>query len=110
MLINDFVDAMQKKDYVALSRCFADHCQVYDYCPSCVGKANSYVYGASAVEMFYHNKFVLDGLSLTHPDVETPESANFYISYGGFYMHATACIEKFDRKSRLISVMVIRPA
>lgn len=110
MLIEDFVNAMQQKDYIALSKCFAEHCQVYDYCPACVGKPNSYVYGASAVEMFYHNKFVLDGLAVKDADIESPDTVNFYISYGGFYTHASACIERYDRKSHLISVMVIRPA
>ena len=40
MIIADYVNAMESKDYQALSRCFADNCRLVDYCPAVVGQDN----------------------------------------------------------------------
>lgn len=110
MVIADFAHAMESKNYAALSGCFADNCRLFDYCPAGAGKENFYIYGRRAVDMFYHNKFILGGLSVQDPLIVNERTVNFYISYGGVVIHAVASIESYDPKSGLIKEMVIRPA
>lgn len=110
MIIADFVNAMERKDYKAMSECFSDACRLFDYCPLRVKNENYYIYGKWAVDMFYHNKFVLGGLSVLDPQIVDERTVNLYISYGGAMNHAVATIESYDPKSGLIKEMVIRPA
>jgi hypothetical protein len=110
MIIADYAHAMENKDYVALSNCFADYCRLFDYCPGGMGRENFYIYGRKAVDMFYHNKFILGGLSVMDPVIVDERTVNFYVNYGGAIVHALASIEAYDPKSGLIKEMVIRPA
>lgn len=110
MIIADFTKALVNKDYVALSKCFSDKSRLFDYCPSGMGKENFFVCGDKAVEMFYHNKFILGRLSVQDAVITNERSANFYINYGGPVIHAQATIESYDPNTGLISEMVIRPA
>ena len=110
MVIADFSKAMENKDYVALSKCFSEQCRLFDYCPAGVGKENFYIYGCKAVDMFYHNKFILGGLRVVDPVIVDERTVNFYCSYGGVIIHAVATIETYDPKNGLIKEMVIRPA
>lgn len=110
MVIADYAKAMENKDYTALSECFADHCRLFDYCPAGIGQDNFYIYGKRAVDMFYHNQFILGGLSVADPVIVDERTVNLYINYGGIIHHAVASIEAYDPKSGLISEMVIRPA
>ena len=110
MIIADYKDAMLSKDHVALSKCFAKHCRLFDYCPSGAGKNNFYIHGTEAIDMFYHNQFILNGLSITDPKIVNERTLNFYGRYGGVIIHALATIESYDPESGLISEMVIRPA
>lgn len=110
MVIADFSKAMENKDYVALANCFSDQCRLFDYCPAGAGKDNYYIYGKKAVDMFYHNKFVLGGLKITDPLIVDERTVNFYCSYGGVVIHAVASILTYDSKTGLIKELVIRPA
>ena len=110
MIIADFINAMQAKDYKGMSRCFSDGCRLFDYCPLRIKNENYYIYGRWAVEMFYHNKFVLGGLSVLDPRIVDERTVNYYASYGGPIVHVIATIESYDPKSGLIKEMVIRPA
>lgn len=109
MLIADFIHAMEKKDYKAMSQCFASQCRLFDYCTP-EGTPNFFVYGRRAMDMFYHNKFILGGLSVSSPRIVDERTVNFYISYGGIINHAVANIESYDSSTGLIKEMVIRPA
>ena len=110
MIVNEFVTALQNKDHVALSRCFTEECRLFDYCPASTGQDNSFIYGPRAVDMFYHNKFILGGLSIQDPMIVDERTVNYYASYGGPIVHVIATIESYDPKSGLIKEMVIRPA
>ena len=110
MMIADFVNAMQAKDHRALAACFSESCRLFDYCPLRSQNENYYIYGKWAVDMFYHNKFVLGGLSILDPRIVDERTVNLYISDGGSVNHALATIESYDPKSGLIKEMVIRPA
>ena len=109
MMIADFSRAMENKDHKALSDCFAEQCRLFDYCPAGVGKENFYIYGKRAVDMFYHNKFILRGLKIYDPVIVDERTVNFYCNYGGI-IHAVATIEAYDPKTGLIKELVIRPA
>ncbi len=110
MILADFAHAMERKDYVAMSKCFADSSRLFDYCPAGLGKENFHIYGSLAIEMFYHNQFFLGGLAVYDAQIDSERTTNFYISYGGTILHATATIEAYDAKTGLIREMVIRPA
>lgn len=110
MMIADYSRAMVNKDYAALSQCFSEQCRLFDYCPSGAGEENYFIYGKRAVDMFYHNKFVLGGLSIQDPLIVDERTLNFYCNYGGVVIHAVASIESYDPRSGLIKEMVIRPA
>lgn len=110
MIIADFTKALVNKDYVSMSKCFSDVSRLFDYCLGGMGRENYFVCGDKAVEMFYHNKFILGGLSVQDPVITDERSANFYISYGGPIIHAQATIESYDPNTGLIAEMVIRPA
>ncbi len=110
MIIADFSKALSNKDYTGLSNCFAEQCRLFDYCPAGVGGENFYIYGKRAVDMFYHNKFILGGLKVADPVIVDERTLNFYGYYGGVVLHAVASIEAYDQQSGLISEMVIRPA
>ena len=110
MIIADFIHAMENKDYKAMSECFSDQCRLFDYCPLRIKNENYYVYGKKAIDMFYHNKFVLGGLGVLDPHIVDERTVNFYISYGGPINHAVATIESYDEHSGLIKELVIRPA
>lgn len=110
MMIKQFIDAMTAKDYTALSQCFCDQSRMFDYCPSVRSLPNYFVYGARAIDMFYHNKFFLGGFAVYDPEIVDERTANFYASYGGGILHAVATIEAYDKKTGLIKELVIRPA
>lgn len=110
MMIKDFADAMVNKDYVALSECFCDQSRLMDYCPAGKGQSNFFVYGDKAINMFYHNRFVLGGYAVYDPEIVNERTVNFYATYGGIILHAVASIEEYDKKTGLIQELVIRPA
>ena len=110
MMIHDFVTALTSKDFVRLSKCFSEDCRLVDYGPACVGKENSFIYGQNAVNMFYHNKFVLGSHAVQSPLINSERSVNFYTDYGNNSIaHVVATIETYDASSGLIKEMVIRP-
>ena len=83
MMIKQFIDAMFQKDYSALSQCFCEQSRLFDYCPAALGLSNYYVYGSRAIDMFYHNKFVLGGYAIYDPEIVDERTVNFYASYAG---------------------------
>lgn len=115
MVINDFVSAMQNKDYKALAACFADDCRLFDYCPSMVKRQNSFLFGRNSIEMYYHNKFMFGGFTMRDPQVTNERTVNFYVDYNGTLIHAIAQIENCNDgvcslDDSLIKELVIRPA
>lgn len=110
MIIADYRDALLNKDYKALSECFSSHCRLFDYCPHGAGQNNFYINGREAIDMFYHNKFILGGYSIVDPIIVDERTLNFYGYYGGVIIHAQASIESYDPESGLIKEMVVRPA
>lgn len=115
MVINDLVTALQNKDHKAMAACFAEDCRLVDYCPSLVKRECSFVYGRRAVDMFFHNQFVLGGYSVHDPRVIDERTVNFYADYRGTIIHALAQIENCTDgvctlDNSLIQELVIRPA
>ncbi len=110
MLIADIVHSLVNKDHVALANCFADRCRLFDYCPMYLDRENFHIYGRCAVEMFYHNQFVLRGLAAYDPVIEDERTANLYISYGGTIIHVRATIEKYSPVDGRVMELMITPA
>ena len=115
MIVNEFVAALQNKYHVALSQCFTEECRLFDYCPSLVGRESAFIYGKRAIDMYYHNAFVLGGFSIMDPRVVDDRTVNFYANYRGTVIHALAQIENCtdgvcSLDNSLIQELVIRPA
>lgn len=115
MVINDFVDAMLAKDHKALAACFTEECRFVDYCPSMGERANSFLHGRNAIEMFFHNRFVFGGFTMLDPRIVNERTVNFYADYNGTKIHALAQIENCNDIScslddSVIRELVIRPA
>lgn len=108
-MIRKYVNAMTRGDYKALAECFDPKCRYFDYCPIGVNRDNYHVYGRTAVEMFFHNKFTFRILSVSDPVIENENSANFLVAYGGTYLYARATIERYS-ESGLIQELTVRPA
>ena len=108
-MIEKYIEAMQNGDYKALAACFAPKCRYFDYCPIGANRDNYHVYGRSAIEMFFHNKFTFGILSISDPVIESPTCANFLVAYGGTYLHARATIE-LATEDGLIQELTVRPA
>lgn len=110
MVLADLAQAMERKDYMALSKCFTEDAQLFDYCPALAGKDSFHVCGRRAIEMFYHNRFFLGGLAVRSAQVESDREASLYISYGQDARYAVATIEDLDAEGGLIRKLAIRPA
>lgn len=115
MVIDDFIDAMMKKDHEALAKCFSEHCTFVDYCPSIADRQNTFLYGPNSVNMYFHNRFMFNGFTMLDPRVMSETSANFVVDYSGRLVHAVAEIAHFgaaedDPSIKLIKDLVIRPA
>ncbi len=108
-MIKKYVEAMEKGDYKALAECFADKCKYFDYCPGNNNRTNFHVFGKTAIDMFFHNKFVFRILSISDPVIESETTANFLICYSGTYLYAKATIERFSEDG-LIQELTVRPA
>lgn len=109
MIIDDYIKALQDKDYEALGACFAEQSRMFDYCPSLVGKENIFLYGNKAIDMFFHNQFVMGGFSVSDPHMVNSRTVNFYANYAGVIIHALAQIESVDDDGK-IQELVVRPA
>ncbi len=107
-MIKKYIEAIQAGDYKALAQCFTPKCQYNDYCPSAVNRANYHVYGRSAIEMYFHNKFVFHQLKIFDAVIEDDNSAYFLVSYGGSYTYARAIITQFSEDG-LIAKLSVRP-
>lgn len=108
-MIRKYVDAMTRGDHKALAECFDPKCRYFDYCPIGANRDNYHVYGRTAVEMFFHNKFTFQILSVSDPVIEDEHSANFLVAYGGTYLYARATIERYTEDG-LIQELTVRPA
>lgn len=115
MVINDFIDAMMRKDHEALANCFSEHCTFVDYCPSIAERQNTFLYGPNSINMYFHNRFMFNGFTMLDPRITDDSSADFIVNYGGRLVHAVAEIATFgcsetDSSEKRIKDLVIRPA
>ncbi len=108
-MIEKYIEAIQSGDYVALSQCFSPKCKYFDYCPVSNNRTNYHVYGRTAIEMFFRNKFVFRQFSIFDVVIENESAANFLVGYGGTYLYARATIERLGEDG-LIAELTVRPA
>lgn len=106
-MIQKYIDAMLAQDYQALAECFSPKCRLFDYCPIGNNMENFHVCGQTAVEMFFRNKFFFNVIRISDPQITDENTADYFVSYGGQFMHVQARIESYAEDK--ISVLVIRP-
>ena len=110
--IEKYVEAMQNKDYVALSQLFDDNGSYNDFCTRLSMKQNEYhVFGKEGIEMFFRNKFAFFQYGISEAKVTNDHEATFISNMGGYYVKAVAKIEEFvdnDDENKIIK-LVVRP-
>lgn len=107
-MIEKALKAMVDRDYKTFAACFSEDCKYFDYCPSCNGKDNYFVYGSDGIEMFFRNRFTFEHILVSDPVVEDEKTASFFGAYEGPYIFARFRIEEFDA-SGLIKKAVVHP-
>jgi hypothetical protein len=107
-MIDKALSALASRDFKAFAACFSSDGRYFDYCPSCNGKDNYFVYGQSAIEMFFGGKFEQDLLTVSDPVVEADGTASFFGAYEGPYVLARFCIDATDGDG-LIKRAVVHP-
>ena len=106
-MIQQYIDAMLAQDYQALADCFSPKCRLFDYFHIGNNMENFHVCCRTAVEMFFRNKFFFNVIRISDPVVTDDDTADYFVSYGGQYLHVQAKIERYaDGK---ISILTIRP-
>jgi hypothetical protein len=108
-MLEKALKALESRDYKALAACFSEDGKYFDYCPSCNGKDNYFVYGSAAIEMFFRNRFTFDLLTISDPVAESDRTASFFGAYEGPYLFARFEIEELDAHG-LIKKAVVHPA
>ncbi len=108
-MIEKALDALAAKNWTAFAACFSEDGRYIDYCPSCNGGDNYFVYGSAAIEMFFRNRFTFDHLDVFDPVIEHARRGNYFAAYDGPYLHARFEIEAFADDG-LIKYAVVRPA
>lgn len=106
-MIQEYINAMVAQDYKALAECFSPKCRLFDYCPIGNDMENFHVCGRAAIEMFFRNKFFFNVISISDYNVTDDNTADYFVSYGGQYMHVQAKIEAIVNDK--ISILTIRP-
>ncbi len=106
-MIEKYLKTIIDNDYKALAACFSPKCHYVDSCPSTVGGANYHLYGTKSLEMFFHNKFTFQKVTLYDYVIEDDNHVNFFVSTHGFYIFARVTIERFSPEG-LIDVMTVR--
>ena len=61
-MIEKALKALSDMDYITFAECFSEDCKYFDYCPSCNGNENYFVYGSACIEMFFRNRFTFQRL------------------------------------------------
>ena len=108
MVIEKVVESLIAKDFKGFSNCFTADAQIDDICLEYVGKPNWCTCGKCAIEMFYHNKFVLGGFSAREGAVVNESKATIITNYRGKDVVAKIRISLND--NGLIDKMIIKPA
>jgi hypothetical protein len=106
IMIRKAMKALADGDSEALAGCFSEDCRYFDYCPSCHGADNYFVYGSAGVEMFFKNRFNLDHLAVYDPIVEDENTASFFGLYDGLYVFARFRIEAWSEAGRIKKAVV----
>lgn len=115
-MIHQIINALKAQNYVAVSKCFENspNSAFIDYGPACVGKESFHVYGSTAIELFFRNKFYnndfssFDIYSISQERIEDEKSATYFCCYEGQHLYVRLTIEKIG-ESGYISKAVVRP-
>jgi hypothetical protein len=108
-MIHKVMKALAEKNGLALAACFSEDCRYFDYCPSCNGEQNYFIYGSDCIEMFFRNRFTYDYLEVGDPVIEDDNTASYFGAYCGPYVFARLRIEEYD-ETGLIKKVVVHPA
>lgn len=109
-MIDELIDCIKTKDYKSLASLFENdrHVEYIDYCPSCVGYDNFYIYGNNAIEMFFRNKFYNNTFYIAEEQKIDNCSATFFGCYNDRFCYCRITIENYTQEGKIVKA-VVRP-
>ncbi|MCD8088686.1 MAG: nuclear transport factor 2 family protein [Oscillospiraceae bacterium] len=107
--INQYIEAMEKKDTRLLGSLFAADATYKDTCPEVAGLDKYQCHGREGIDMFFRNQFIFRKFSLAEPQIMSDKEALFVGVYGNYYLVAVATILDYDAEGNIRN-MVVRPA
>lgn len=107
-MIEQYIEALENRDYEALGRLFTEDGHYCDYCGTGTSQNEYHLYGREAIAMFFRNKFFFYQYSITEPIVLNDRQAEFIASYGGYYVMALVNLQQLSANGQ-IRRLTVRP-
>ena len=106
--VEKYIEALEKKDFIALGNLFTPDGHYCDYCPNKTSQHGYHLYGKEAISMFFQNKFLFRQYSILSPVILNDRQAEFIASFGGCYVMAIASLQQISADGH-IRRLTVRP-
>lgn len=106
--IEQFIEVMENKDFMALSELFTLDGHYCDYCPNGTDQHEYHLYGREAISMFFRNKFLFRRYSIMETAVLDDTHAEFISAFGDYNMMAIATLQQISEDGH-IKRLTVRP-
>lgn len=106
--IENYIEAMEKKDYARLAELFTNDGILCDYCTNSSSQKEYHLYGREAINMFFRNKFGFRQYSISDAEVVNDTQAEFVADFGGYNIMAIATVREVDQNG-FIEKLTVRP-
>lgn len=106
--IEQYVKAMEAKDYEGLAELFTKDGTISDYYPNGTAQPEYHVYGKEAINMFFRNKFTFGKCSVMEAEVVNDTQAEFVVNYSGYMVMAIATVRRVSEDGK-IERLTVRP-
>lgn len=84
--IENYIDAIENKDYEGLGNLFTKDGHYCDYCANGTPQHDYHLYGKEAISMFFRNKFLCRQYSILEPTVLSPLPGRVHCVFRRFTM------------------------
>lgn len=107
-IIEQYIDALENRDFEALGRLFTENGHYSDYCGVGAAQSDFHLYGREAISMFFRNKFFFSQYSISEPIILNDRQAEFIASYAGYHVMALANLQQLSANNQ-IRRLTVRP-
>lgn len=106
--IEQFIEVMENKDFMALGELFTADGHYCDYCANGTAQHEYHLYGKEAISMFFRNKFLFRQYSIMEAAVLGDRQAEFIASFGGYNIMAIVTLQQLSEAGH-IKRLTVRP-